>query len=282
MMKYKSYIESNEWLNKSSNYLKNHEYCEVCRKWKAKQVHHLSYNRIGEEKESDLQALCERCHIAIHNMPPNIPDPEQLKKALKIMKYFNKYPRIKTIVLNDISKEFYNEQFMISLMSEIADETPLFVQNLLEFLYEDGIALGFDIIEKTYASCIKYKIQASKNAKKRRKEMADRTRKYESGELKYINIEYTTTIKIDKSKKQIIEAKIQEFCLSMLNDKVILKNAKSYMNKNFYKGLVYFNKENASTSAQFYLRIKNDGLTKELFQALGGNVEVLISEVEDG
>lgn len=280
-MKYNEYINSKEWLEKSSNYLKEHPKCEICRKWKSTQVHHLSYKRIGEEREGDLQSICERCHKGVHLMPPNIDDDIQLKKSIKIMKYFTKYPRIKTMVLNDISYEFYDGAFMINLMSEKSDETPLFLQNLLENFYEDGIDKGKDIIEKAYSLCIKYKIQASNNRNKKRKEMIDRTKKYESGELKYVNIEYTTTQKINKTKQQLIEQKMQSFCLGSLNDKTILKNAKSFMNNNFYNGKVYFNRENIVTAGQFYLKIKNDGFSNELFQALGGNIEKLLGDIDN-
>lgn len=36
--------------------------CEYCGKSAELQVHHLTYKRLGEERPSDVMALCERCH----------------------------------------------------------------------------------------------------------------------------------------------------------------------------------------------------------------------------
>jgi hypothetical protein len=61
---YQTYIESPQWRHRRASFLKTHDRCERCRhrlgRWK--QVHHLNYNRLGRELDSDLQALCKRCH----------------------------------------------------------------------------------------------------------------------------------------------------------------------------------------------------------------------------
>ena len=46
------------------------ERCPICENDgctnEAKQVHHLNYERIGEERLEDLQALCPKCHVQNH------------------------------------------------------------------------------------------------------------------------------------------------------------------------------------------------------------------------
>lgn len=272
-MKYKDYIDGDDWHTKSSNYLENHEVCELCHKHEAIEVHHTSYKRIGQETEDDLMALCVRCHYGIHSIPPLIDDEAQLNKALKIMKYFTKYPVIKTLVLNEISERYYNCEYMLDVAANECDETAFFAQNLMEMFYKDGKELGVDMIEETYALCVKFKIQASKNKIKKQKRSVDLTKKYESGEINYIDVSHTTTMKIDQSLKEIVETKIKNFCLKELQDRKVLAYAKSYMNLNYYGGRIYFNREGIITAAQFYLKIKEDNLQKELFSVLNGKIE---------
>ena len=65
--RYQRYLCSPEW-----NALRNAVLerscgrCETCGR-RASQVHHLTYARKYHEHLSDLQALCEECHEAIHN-----------------------------------------------------------------------------------------------------------------------------------------------------------------------------------------------------------------------
>ena len=41
--------------------------CERCDGY-AEDVHHLNYCRLGSELDSDLQALCHRCHVVVHQL----------------------------------------------------------------------------------------------------------------------------------------------------------------------------------------------------------------------
>jgi 5-methylcytosine-specific restriction endonuclease McrA len=36
--------------------------CERCRRARMNAVHHLTYARLGHERDSDLQAICDPCH----------------------------------------------------------------------------------------------------------------------------------------------------------------------------------------------------------------------------
>ena len=74
--RYQRYLCSPEW-----NALRNAVLerscgrCEKCGR-QAHQVHHLTYARKYHEHLSDLQALCEQCHSAIHNA--RLPDNEYI------------------------------------------------------------------------------------------------------------------------------------------------------------------------------------------------------------
>lgn len=42
--------------------------CKVCKEWCYTQVHHRTYNRLGNEKKKDLIEVCSNCHNEIHNL----------------------------------------------------------------------------------------------------------------------------------------------------------------------------------------------------------------------
>jgi len=59
---YKAYLSSKEWKEKRKEFLESANYeCEDCG-GKATQVHHLNYDCLGKEKESDVVVLCKQCH----------------------------------------------------------------------------------------------------------------------------------------------------------------------------------------------------------------------------
>lgn len=70
---YRQYIASAEWQERRKRFLVecSDGHCDRCRlpRWVAilaydqdLHVHHLSYERVGQESDEDLQALCRRCH----------------------------------------------------------------------------------------------------------------------------------------------------------------------------------------------------------------------------
>lgn len=66
---YANYLKSQHWALTRSRIIQNHPYCEMCKSAdKPLQVHHLSYKRLGKEKDSDLTPLCDECHVAVHQM----------------------------------------------------------------------------------------------------------------------------------------------------------------------------------------------------------------------
>ena len=65
---YKRYLKSNKWRQRKHRSLRLVGYkCEVCRSEVDIHVHHLSYERLGAEKDSDLIVLCEVCHTKQHD-----------------------------------------------------------------------------------------------------------------------------------------------------------------------------------------------------------------------
>ncbi len=66
---YQAYLYSDKWKAKRRKVLNRAKYkCKRCKKRRATQVHHLTYERIFKERLSDLQAVCGSCHIEIHGI----------------------------------------------------------------------------------------------------------------------------------------------------------------------------------------------------------------------
>ncbi len=64
---YKSYIHSKRWKGRRTAYLiKMGRKCAVCSDKKNLHIHHLSYENLGKEKDSDLVILCELHHDKFH------------------------------------------------------------------------------------------------------------------------------------------------------------------------------------------------------------------------
>jgi 5-methylcytosine-specific restriction endonuclease McrA len=63
---YWSYIQSDRWADKRNEIKKIRKKCEKCGSRKNLQVHHVSYKRLGRERDSDLLLLCVFCHEEVH------------------------------------------------------------------------------------------------------------------------------------------------------------------------------------------------------------------------
>lgn len=67
---YDKYIQSPEWKRRRVDILRRDKYrCRVCREGDRLDVHHLNYDRLGKERNSDLASLCRQCHDAVHGKP---------------------------------------------------------------------------------------------------------------------------------------------------------------------------------------------------------------------
>lgn len=64
---YKQYLQTPHWRAFRANVLaRARGYCAQCRESRQLEVHHLHYETLGDERESDVSALCHECHEAEH------------------------------------------------------------------------------------------------------------------------------------------------------------------------------------------------------------------------
>jgi hypothetical protein len=70
---YDEYIKSKHWRQKKEEYKKHFKYqCTMCEEKKELHLHHITYERIGNERLDDLVYLCKTCHGKIHEaLKPN-------------------------------------------------------------------------------------------------------------------------------------------------------------------------------------------------------------------
>jgi hypothetical protein len=69
---YELVVKTDCWHLRRGIYLRNLTWCEICGRPMQKyelEVHHLSYDRIGNELDSDLAAACRPCHALLHGLP---------------------------------------------------------------------------------------------------------------------------------------------------------------------------------------------------------------------
>lgn len=65
--RYEQYLRSPEWREKRRRVLSRARgYCEGCGRALATQVHHLTYDNIGDELLFQLVAICDDCHEKVH------------------------------------------------------------------------------------------------------------------------------------------------------------------------------------------------------------------------
>lgn len=68
---YDAYLHTKHWKTKRRKiYLLRNKTCQMCKKviknGESYNVHHKNYNRVGNEKDSDLMLLCPECHKLLH------------------------------------------------------------------------------------------------------------------------------------------------------------------------------------------------------------------------
>lgn len=65
--RYRTYIGSPAWARKRVQYFVAYgKKCQACTATTGLQVHHVSYDRLGDEPLGDLVGLCETCHQLVH------------------------------------------------------------------------------------------------------------------------------------------------------------------------------------------------------------------------
>jgi 5-methylcytosine-specific restriction endonuclease McrA len=85
---YREYIQSKEWKSKSKAAKHRAGYrCEQCGMMKPEHLlhtHHLTYERLGYERKSDLKVLCSDCHAEEHGIRrPGIPTHKEIMAWLR-------------------------------------------------------------------------------------------------------------------------------------------------------------------------------------------------------
>lgn len=135
------YLNSKHWrILRKKIYDKYNGKCKKCHKTFDSQhmnVHHLTYKRIGKEKESDLVLLCEKCHSKIHdekNKKKIVSEYTVLKNQLKSedMRIYEIYLLLKTTDLdwNSISHRY---NVPLSTISQIASKKGKYGQIIRNF-----------------------------------------------------------------------------------------------------------------------------------------------------
>jgi len=65
---YNEYLKSTEWRSRRARVLKRaNGICEGCLVSEATQVHHLTYEHVGDELMFELVAICDACHEKAHS-----------------------------------------------------------------------------------------------------------------------------------------------------------------------------------------------------------------------
>src|SRR5690606_20125963 len=80
---YNAYLNSPFWQAKRKLILERDNFlCQFCNAAKATQVHHLSYDNLGNECDFELLSVCYPCHQIIHDIEinENIYDRSQRKE----------------------------------------------------------------------------------------------------------------------------------------------------------------------------------------------------------
>jgi hypothetical protein len=67
-MPYEVYLQTPEWILKSRQAKEQWHKCQECGRSGELHVHHLTYERRGEELPEDLIVLCKDCHAKVHGL----------------------------------------------------------------------------------------------------------------------------------------------------------------------------------------------------------------------
>lgn len=66
---YADYLQSDHWRIVRAHILEQRGgHCERCGALRDLNVHHLTYERLGAEEDTDLEVLCRSCHEAEHGI----------------------------------------------------------------------------------------------------------------------------------------------------------------------------------------------------------------------
>lgn len=84
MILYTAYLVSDTWYRKRKEAMQRDGWkCQICESKKDLQVHHMSYEHLGEDEEiNDLITLCRSCHEEVHAKDPKRKQAQESKSML--------------------------------------------------------------------------------------------------------------------------------------------------------------------------------------------------------
>lgn len=85
---YQAFLASATWKKRRARFYKDHpdRFCALCDGQNLPlEIHHLSYNRLGHERDEDLAFLCRSCHDSFHFAQRHLHGwrPQRIMKYLK-------------------------------------------------------------------------------------------------------------------------------------------------------------------------------------------------------
>jgi 5-methylcytosine-specific restriction endonuclease McrA len=96
---YTKYIQSKEWKEKRNFIVGKYKKCSCCGSEENLHVHHLSYENLGNENESDLLLLCKKCHGLVHK--------GKIKIFYMNVEQLEAFNKIKDIIIESFRNDFY-------------------------------------------------------------------------------------------------------------------------------------------------------------------------------
>lgn len=166
---YSKYINSSTWQDVRKEYLEKHPYDETIlykgKKVKATDVHHLSYQNLGNEKDIELEAVCDDTHNILHMYYAQQPIMDDEESALvygagqRITQFYflqHQYEQKNNIEYNSrlsvkfldyISNTFFDDMHLKNLVKNENPESNKFIQTILNSIIKFK---GRDALVKVY------------------------------------------------------------------------------------------------------------------------------------
>jgi len=124
---YRDYLESPHWLKFKKAYYAKKRFCVICTTDKQLNLHHVTYHRLGKERQSDVLPLCRPCHVNVHEY--------LYKKYLGVNKTMEVIKHLKAQLVKVIP-----EKYPVQETSFFISQTPEFEKDLIR----SGLSVQFD------------------------------------------------------------------------------------------------------------------------------------------
>jgi len=97
--KYNAYMRSDEWKQKRNEIISIYKQCVCCGSEENLNVHHLTYENIGNEKYEDLLLLCNMCHKNVHR--------GKIKVFCMTDEQIEAFNKVRDIIIESFKNDFY-------------------------------------------------------------------------------------------------------------------------------------------------------------------------------